>query len=226
MLFTIRERRTGPRKLYAGWDSYLQLSKGNIRFLLQLVMEALIAQLDDGKSLAANVQVETQTRAAIEVGRKNISELQGLDARGGELSRLVLGLGRVFQVMARSPAGHTPEINQFHVKPTTGNLSDDARDLLDAGIRNLALVRFSGNKMAAISGETQDWDYALHPIYAAFFGYSYRSKRRMTVPEADLLGFVSNSHSAINRSLNRQSRDLTELPDQMSFFEGFYGETS
>lgn len=226
MLFTIKEGKRGQRKLYAGWDSYLQLSKGNIRFLLQLVMEALLAQLDSGLAIDRPVSVETQTAAAIAVGRKNVSDLQGLDPRGGELSRLVLGLGRVFQVMAQSPEGHTPELNQFRVKPAVGALSSEARDLLEAGVRNLALIRFSGNKMAAVSGETHDWDYALHPVYSAFFGYSYRSKRRMTLPEQDLLGFVRDTHAAIEVTLRRQARTLTDLPDQMHFFEGFYGDSS
>lgn len=226
MLFTIRDGKRGHRKLYAGWDTYLQLAKGNIRFLLQLVMEALLAQLDTDCSLDEPISVDVQTVAAIGVGRKNLTDLQGLDPRGGDLSRLVLSLGRVFQVMAQSPEGHSPEVNQFRVVPESGTLTRESSDLLDAGIRNLALVRFSGNKMAAISGETHDWDYAIHPIYSAFFGFSHRSKRRMALSERQLMALVKDSRTAITAALERQSRTLPDLPDQMQFFEGFYGAST
>jgi len=226
MLFTIREGRRGLRKFYAGWETYIQLSGGNLRFLLQLVMEALIAQLDAGGALNEPIRPEVQTLAASAVGRKNVSDLQGLDARGGDLSRVVLGLGRVFQVMAHSPAGHTPEVNQFDIRAAQGRLTPPAEQLIDAAVRNLAFVRFSRNKMAAISGETQDWQYALHPIYAAFFGYSYRSKRRMTLKEVDLLRLVDEPRPTIKTILKGQNRDLVTLPEQMQFFGGFYGDAA
>lgn len=226
MLFTIKEGKRGLRKLYAGWDTYVQLSAGNLRFLLQLVMEALIAQLDAGRGLEEPIDPEIQTHAAAAVGRKNVSDLQGLDPRGGDLSRVVLGLGRVFQVMAHSPAGHTPEVVQFDVRADRGRLAPEAEKLIDAAVRNLAFVRFSGNKMAAVSGETQDWQYALHPIYAAFFVYSYRSKRRMTLKESDLLHLVDEPRLTIKRLLKGQNRELTPLPEQMEFFGGFYGDAA
>lgn len=226
MLFTMKEGKRGLRKLYAGWDTYIQLSAGNLRFLLQLVMEALIAQLDAGRGLDEPIEPEIQTQAAAAVGRKNVSDLQGLDPRGGDLSRVVLGLGRVFQVMAHSPAGHTPEVVQFDIRAAKGRLTQEAGRLIDAAVRNLAFVRFSGNKMAAISGETQDWQYALHPIYAAFFVYSYRSKRRMTLKESDLLHLVDEPRPTINKLLRDQNRELSALPEQMQFFGGFYGDTA
>lgn len=226
MLFTIKEGRRGFRKLYAGWDTYVQLSAGNLRFLLQLVMEALIAQLDAGRGLDQPIEPEIQTQAAAAVGRKNVSDLQGLDPRGGDLSRVVLGLGRVFQVMAHSPAGHTPEVVQFDIRAAHGRLAQEAERLIDAAVRNLAFVRFSGNKMAAVSGETQDWQYALHPIYAAFFVYSYRSKRRMTIKDTDLLHLIDEPRPTIKNLLKAQNRELSTLPEQMQFFGGFYGDAT
>ena len=47
LLYTLRQGRPGIRKYYAGWDTFIQLSGGNIRFLLQLVEESLTRHLRD-----------------------------------------------------------------------------------------------------------------------------------------------------------------------------------
>ena len=50
--------------------------------------------------------------------------------------------------------------------------------LLESAIMHLALLRFSGTKLTAES-DTKDFDYAVHPIFSAFFAFSYRRKRKM-----------------------------------------------
>ena len=56
-----------------------------------------------------------QTEAAQYVGKQNLSELEGLSVHGAQLTKLLLGLGRVFQTMASEAAGHTPEVTQFRI---------------------------------------------------------------------------------------------------------------
>ncbi|MBM0237708.1 hypothetical protein JNW88_12015 [Micromonospora sp. ATA32] len=220
MLFTIRRGRRGIRKFYAGWDTFVQLSAGNIRYLLQLVAEALQRHIREGRLLAQPVTYETQTEAAAEIGRRNLHELQGLAAEGAQLTKLVLGLGRVFQVMAAQPHGHTPEVNQFHVNRTGLASDQEAEQLLRAAVMHLAVIRFTADKMAAASGEIKDFDYQLHPIFAPFFVYSHRRKRRLSVGSDELLDLVRNPPPAIRSILGKSNRDLgEELPTQLSLFK-------
>jgi hypothetical protein len=225
-LFTIRPRVRGLRKYYAGWDTYVQLAAGNVRYLLSLVREALVKQIESGAHLDEPIDAELQTLAAQEVGSRNLRQLQGLAVEGADLTRLVLSLGRVFGVMASQPHGHTPEVNQFRVLDTSA--VEPAQKLLDAGVMHLALLRYAGDKMAAVSGEIRDFDYQLHPIFAPFFVYSYRRKRRFNIEAEELLALSQSPSETIKRILLRNKRsqdpDTRELPEQLTLFSEFFGE--
>ena len=58
-----------------------------------------------------------------------------------------------------------------------------------AAVMHLALVRSSGTKLSE-QAATQEYDYWLHPIFAPFFIYSYRRKRKMQLDMNLLEGLV------------------------------------
>ncbi len=236
MLFALRRRRRGIHKYYCGWDTFVHLADGNIRYLLQLVYESLLRHVEEQGSLAEPVPFEEQTLAAQEVGRKNLTELEGLAVNGAQLTRLVLGLGRVFQVMARQPEGHTPEINQFYLEDAPVSLEPSEEhepsvgavtDLLRSAVMHQALVRAPANKMPISSGDTKDYDYALHPIFAAFFEYSHRRKRRMQLSTNEIFGLVEFPRQTIDRILKRLDRNPNEdLPNQLTLFAPYFNAVS
>lgn len=223
MLYTIRRGKRGTSKYYTGWTTYAKLADGNIRYLLQLVHEALQLQLQKYEDLSAPLSAEVQTRAATAIGGRVVEQLQGLAANGGDLTRLVLGLGRIFGVMAAQPHGHTPEVSQFRVK---GNPGSEIEDLMRSAVMHLAVRRFPTDKMASASGQIKDYSYQLHPIFAPFFVFSYRSKRRMDVTPTDIQDLVRNPTKTIPQILRRSQRQLEmDLPPQLSLFRGFFNET-
>jgi hypothetical protein len=227
-LFTIRRRKRGIRKYYAGWSVLARLAAGNIRYLLELIDTALLAHLHAERSLAEPIDPKTQTEAAAAVGKKNLTELEGLSIHGAKLTKLLLGLGRVFQVMAAKPEGHTPEANQFEVRDDdTSEISTshtaEVDDLLRGAVMHLALLRFAGTKPQDES-DTKAYDYMVHPIFSPLFEFSYRRKRKISLSATDVLDVVTNPDRAIVRVLEQQHRDLTDapLPEQLRLFEGFY----
>lgn len=225
VLFTIRPRVRGLPKYFAGWDTSLQLASGNIRYVLDLLHRALLLHLADGRDLEQEIDPSNQTHAAQEVGRRILLQLQGLSVDGADLTRAVLSLGRLFGIMARRSQGHAPEITQFRVSGLSS--SRRASDLLNAGIKHLAFERFSGDKMASVSGETKDFDYRLHPIFSAFFVVSPRNKRRMTLSTQDFLDLAASPAHAIPRILARSDYDFADpdqLPEQLLLFSEFYSE--
>lgn len=224
MMFALRPGRRGVSKYYCGWSTYVLLADGNIRYLLYLVTEALTQHVNNGGKLSNPVSAELQTTAAQAIGEKVVFELAGLHNRGTQLTRLVLGLGRVFGVMARQPHGHAPEVTQFRIPDHKSN--EEVSDLLEAGVMHNALVRFAGDKMAAASSETKDFDYQMHPIFAPFFVYSPRRKRRMLLSAQDFVGLASVDSSKYIRSLlDRTSRNVeVEPPKQLSLFAEFFDD--
>lgn len=226
LLYTLHRRKVGIRKYYCGWDVFAQLAAGNIRYFLELVDQSLVRHLQSGCSLCEPVSHDMQTIVAQDVGKKNLSELEGLSVHGAQLTKLLLGLGRILQTMAAETMGHAPEVNQFHLR--NDMLSEDkarasdVEDLLKAAVMHLALVRTPGNKLAD-EGDTQEYDYMVHPIFSAFFVFSYRKKRKMILDGQQLLGLVSAPKVTIREVLQMNNRTEDEsLPEQMVLFEAYY----
>ncbi len=230
LLFSIRRGRgkRGIQKYYCGWETFAAISAGNIRYLLELVERTLLLHLERGGEMDQSVDPEIQTLAAQGVGRKNLTELEGLSVHGARLTKVVLGLGRVFQVLAADPIGHAPEVNEFELVPTKANGEAgtdiaDAEELLRMAVAHLALLRKPGSKVSNEPTDTRDYDYRLHPIFSPLFVFSHRQKRKVSLSERDLLGFVTATSETIAAVLARHRLSPeVELPEQLAFFESFY----
>lgn len=223
-LFQIAEPAAEIIKLYSGWTTYTTLAASNIRYLLELVDNALREHRDAGGKSAEPISWEAQTRAAQGVGRKNLFELEGF-REGALLVRLTGGLGRMFQVMARQPARHAPEQNQFALSPTL-DVPPAVKALLDNAVMHSALVRDFGNKLNR--EDARSYDYSLHPIFSAFFGISHRRKRKIMIRPDDLLALVNDTQRGLTRLLRKQKRSIEAepLPSQMQLFEGLFSDSA
>ncbi|CAN7620790.1 ORC-CDC6 family AAA ATPase [Variovorax paradoxus] len=222
-LFAIRKGKRGIRKYYSGWDVYLALCEGNIRYLLELVHSALLLHTEEEGASLSPISPEVQTQAAQAVGRKNLSELEGLSVDGARLTKLLLSLGRVFGVLAESPGGHTSEANQFHLREEQAPDSDGrAMELLKHSVMHLALVRYAGSKLLD-ERDTKAYDYMIHPIFAPFFVFSHRKKRKILLSSANLLSLVDRPREGIDAVLKLNYRESeADLPDQLQLFGDFY----
>ncbi|AOE64073.1 hypothetical protein QZH45_06450 [Pseudomonas corrugata] len=223
-LYSIRKGKRGISKYYAGWDTYVSLSNGNIRYLLELVHAAFIRHVENDGTPQSPISPKSQTEAAEEIARKNLSELEGLSVEGGKLTKLVLSIGRVLQVMASDARGHAPEVNQFHIKQDSArpDCSDQVKRILDQAVMHLALVRSPGNKLMS-EGDTADYDYRLHPIFSSLFVFSHRKKRKFLLSDQQILGLISRPKETIKEVLSQSNRsDDLNLPDQLSLFGSYY----
>ena len=229
-LFAIRQGKPGPRKYFSGWRVFCLLAASNIRYLLELVDQALNKHFNERLGPLDPVRHEIQTVVAQNTGQRNLRELEGISLNGGKLSRLLLGLGRIYQVMAEDPTGHTPEVNQFHLDADIEDAKCRSRvaELVTDGVMNLALLRYPGTKLQQHT-DIRQFDYAVHPIFSAFFGFSHRRKRKIELSDQDILALIDRPKDTIREILNRQNRSvgvvLDELPEQMQLFRSFYATT-
>ena len=223
LLYTLRRGRSGPRKYYSSWDTLLLISNNNIRYALELVYESLKQSLGDDAQELIPVSARQQTAAAQSVGARALKELEGVSIYGARLTKLVLGLGRVFNVMASQAEGHAPEVTQFYLNPSSADPTSQQKGLLDAAIMHLALIRKPGTKPNEQSS-TQDFDYWLNPVFAPFFIYSYRRKRKMQLDHELLEGLVDRPRPTIRRILASTNRSIDDdPPEQLQMFQGYYG---
>lgn len=225
LLFTFGKSGARNPKLYCGWKTYASLAHSNIRYLLELVDQAIKRHLADGNSLSTPISFEAQTEAAYMVGRKNLTELEGLSVDGAKLTKLLLGLGRVFQLLASSHYHDNPEVTQFSISPSSSANSAEVEcveSLLRSAVNHLALVRFRGTKLNDES-ETREYDYMIHPIFSPFFVISYRKKRKLLIPAAQVLGLISRPKTVIAEILKTNPNDLAmQVPVQLELFKVYY----
>lgn len=231
LLFTVQRGRGrgGIQKYYAGWDVFTGIAAGNIRYVLELVEQTLLLHLQGGGTLGESVSPKTQTLAAQAVGRKNLTELEGLSVHGAQLTRLVLGLGRVFQLLAVDPLGHTPEVNEFELSDP-GERSDmgDApsngiTELLRSAVMHLALIRYQGSKVSTEASDTRDFDFRLHPIFSPAFVFSHRRKRKLSLTSDQIMGLVHKPRDTIPEIMTNRNRSSDEpLPDQLRLFASYF----
>ena len=221
LLFKIRKGRGkgGIQKFYAGWNTYLKLANGNIRYLLELIYSAFERHIEDGNDISCPISVDNQTLAAQDVGRKNLSELEGLWKNGAKLTKLLIGIGRILNVFAKDDSAKlSPEINQFEIKQP---ISDSNRELLQAGVMNLAFSRMTANKLSSDT-DTKDYMYMIHPIYAPFFMYSFRKKRKMVFTNQEFEGLITDQEKTMQQVLSSRKITITDdvvYPAQLQLFD-------
>lgn len=219
LLFTLRGSVPGVRKYYAGWRTFTLLAGNNIRYIIQLVGEALrLQRLEDRPAHGEPIDALIQTRAAISVGHKNIKDLEGLGVHGAQLTRLVLSLGRLFEMLAQKPHGRRPEVTRFTLPPNEP--ADQIEPLLRSAVMHLALVRRVSSQRTDL--DLKSYDYAVHPIFAAFFGFSHRDMRKMELSPDQILRLMQDPKRTIREIARLESDADTPLPDQLRLFESFY----
>ncbi|HEX4693556.1 hypothetical protein [Sphingomonas sp.] len=222
-LFQIAEAGSGITKLYCGWTTYTTMASANIRYLLELVDYAFREHQQADGTLGEKFSWQTQTKAAQAVGRKNLFELEGF-REGALLVKLTIGLGRLFQIMARRPEGHSPEQNQFALS-AVAPLSPQVESLLTNAVMHSALVRTIANKLNQT--DARSYDYSLHPIFSAFFGISHRRKRKIIINPDDLMVIVKDPGRGVRQLLEREPEDVREpLPEQLRLFEAYLDDAS
>ena len=126
-------------------------------------------------------------------------------------------LGTLFHHLAQEGKA-APEIVQFEF---FDDMSDRTRDILSAAVMNLAIVRMTSNKLSTKTS-LKTFQYSLHPIFAPYFIYSFRRKRKMIISDQDFLGCIDNPVETLKDLLSRKSISLTteEISDsQLSLFD-------
>ena len=168
---------------------------------MELVYRSYYIYLQEGGDITKPVSADVQTKAARNVGWKNLTELEGTWSNGAKLTRMVQTLGTIFSKLAKDGENSAPEIVQFEIE---GERSARTEELLQAGIMNLALVRMPANKQSG-RGSVKEFMYSLHPIFAPYFIYSFRRKRKMGLSDAEFLLCVDNPNNAVRDILSKRN---------------------
>jgi hypothetical protein len=225
MLFTISSNGAKISKYYCGNRVFSTIARNNIRFYLHLVSAAIDLHRVKKRNLGEAVSFADQTLAAREVGLQYLTELEGVTVQGVQLVKLILGFGRLFQILSRHPIGSAPETMEFSIRQeglSEGEVSSSVRQLITNAVMHLALVRSPGTKLAT-QADIKQWDYSLHPIFAPYFNFSHRRKRKLEVSEREFLKMVEAPQETIKTLLKGKASLVNEeAPQQLQLFNDYY----
>lgn len=225
MLFTLTTKGAQISKYYCGNRVFSTIAKNNIRFYLHLVSTAIDRHRSSKNSLEKPVSFVDQTLAARAVGLQYLTELEGVTVQGVQLVKLILGFGRLFQLLSRNPTGTAPETMEFSIKQkgqSSAGVSANVAQLLTHAVMHLALVRSPGTKLAT-QADIKQWDYSLHPIFSPYFNFSHRRKRKLEVTEHELLSMIDAPQETIRALLKGKAHLIDEEPPaQLKLFDDYY----
>lgn len=226
LLFKIRKGRgqSGIQKYYAGWNTFLKLSNGNIRYLMLLVKMSMLQYGTMTDNLLLPMPSKIQTEAAMAAGKKIFEMLENLHYRGTDLIKIVLNMGRLFNLLASESEHTAPEIDQFYIE---GDITPENDELLRAGVMHLAFIRIPGNKPSSKS-DTKDYMYALHPIFAPYFIFSFRRKRKMNITNEEFYGLIESHKELTKKMLSKEEQVRIQIdndqPLQLDLFSSYQND--
>jgi hypothetical protein len=196
--------RTCP--FYAGFGTFIELARGNIRHFLELCHKSLRKAPLAGRCDQVSVAVEEQAEAARESSAAFLGEVRSFGPAGNRLHSFVLTLGSLFALAHRRPAQSEPEVSHFGITSGHEVLTDEDQKFLCEALRWSVLAEEAETKAKdPLLPPSSDW--ILNPIYAPYFHITYRKKRKLSLASPDLITLIRGSYDERRALLKKYMRD-------------------
>ena len=162
--------------LYSGYDTFLTMSKDNIRHFLELCYTSLSHSENFERQ---TVDIKDQMTAVKYVSDNMLNEIKQLGASGNILYIFAYRLGNLFEEFRKRDSQSEPEQNQFSIK---GELNKESSAILNELVKWSVLYKSKLTKQKDVESGSE---YQFNPIYSAYFTISYRKKRRIEISASD-----------------------------------------
>ena len=98
-----------------------------------------------------------------------------------QLHTFVLRVGSLFALAHQQPSQSEPERSHFAIVRGQHALPPEDVDLLEEAVKWSVMFEEAQTKVKD-SMRAVDYEYVLNPIYSAYFGITYRKKRKLELP--------------------------------------------
>ncbi|MFC1999174.1 hypothetical protein ACFLXE_00260 [Chloroflexota bacterium] len=202
----------GGRKKYYGFEVYIALSSGIIRYFLELCEHAFRNAAQNGFSFAEPRQLaaEELDTAAHHVSRYKFNDIETYPPYGPQMKRFVLLLGGILRALHKDRRVSEPERNHFFTR--MDEVSSDAKLMLDSAVMWSVLQEKPPTKSKQPVLSYEEVDYHLNRIYAPLFQISHRQKKKVFIP-ANTLNTMLEKPLRIGREAAKQLLERHKLTD-------------
>jgi hypothetical protein len=200
-----------PCPIYAGFDTFVRLSRCNTRHFLELCHLSLLKS----PTTSANwsVPIEEQAAAARAASALFVKETQGSGDEGNRLHLVVHALGQIFRFSQARPSQSEPERTHFSI--TDGQPSPPAARILSECVKWSVLSVEQETKVKDARFSTHE--YVLNPVFAPYFGISYNKGRRLELTSAAANQLLTGDRDAIDALIRHfRSTWLTAQSEQLA----------
>jgi hypothetical protein len=178
-IFNTLPKRECP--LYVGFNQFTRMSKGNLRYFLELCYQTFSrAEASENSGyISLPINLYIQGKAAKATSTSQLEKIEELGSNGIHLKRLAKRLGTLFALSQKRRSQSEPEVNHFTISTSDiSSLDVDTKKLLNEATVWSVLFETKGTKTKSHS-EIEMTDYILHPVLACHFGISPRKKRKL-----------------------------------------------
>lgn len=218
-----------PCPLYAGYDQYILISKGNIRHFLELCHQsALKAERNNiiAEDTLIAIPIEIQSSATKRTSDLELEKISDLGAHGAHLKRIANRLGIIFSYSQSRKTQSEAEVNHFTLDLSERlELDSHTGKLLNEALIWSVLIEEDSTK-SKNAGSIETNDYILHPVLSAHFGISYRKKKKLKITREDISTIFSADDTKFNELLKKIGRtwDIEEEISSSDITKGEFGK--
>jgi hypothetical protein len=204
-----------PCPFYAGFKTFQQMSRGNIRHFLELCYKSINRGAQKQLYTGTPITPAAQAEAARQASTAFLGEIRSFGPHGNQLHTFVLRLGSLFALAHRRPSLSESEQSHFSAKESATMLSDADLFFLREATKWSVLFEEPATK-------TKDFfsplsvDYVLNPIYAPYFHISYRKKRKLELTTDDLICLIRGSYDSVTALIKKYSRAWSVEPTDVA----------
>ncbi|XTI73267.1 hypothetical protein ACQAYK_03895 [Acidithiobacillus sp. AC3] len=205
-----------PCILYAGFESFLSLAKGNVRHFLELCHLSMMGMAVTSDGDINPVPPEDQAKAALAASALFVKETQASGDYGNRLFYIVNTLGKIFRLSQSRPS--QSEAERTHLAITRGDLDENSGILLSECVKWSVLFVVPETKVKETRLESEE--YIFNPIYAPYFGISYNKGRKLEINAEQAKELLTGTRDEMGELVKEYQKNWRlGDPDQMSLFE-------
>ncbi|WP_199746497.1 hypothetical protein [Erwinia sp. 198] len=219
--------------LYAGYNQYTYLSKGNIRHFLELCHQTMLQSESNelNKDISSideliKIPINIQSQATIKTSRLEFEKISDLGPHGLHLKKVANRLGKIFSYSQSRRTQSEVEINHFTLDLSNEmELDEKTITLLNEAIIWSVLIEEKSTKTKSNeSFETKD--YLLHPVLSPYFGISYRKKKKLKLNKDQTNVIFSGDDKSFNSLLKSlgEKWDLGEEQESLQDEKNIIGK--
>lgn len=210
-LLSLYESHSKAALFYAGFDTFCSMSRGNLRHFRELCHKSLNSVSKSLGALTVQVPPADQAAAARQTSASFLGEVRSFGRLGNPLHAFVLRLGSLFALAQRSRTQSEPERSHFAIVRGQA-VSPDDREFLQEAIKWSVLFAVEETKLKD-QDQASNFEYVLNPIYAPYFGITYRKRRKIELSTEEFRTLRQGGYDEVSALIKKYAKNWTvDLP--------------